>query len=58
MLPQPPLQPCSSPTEGAAAWSCAVLTYRITGRDYGGEALNAEAVGALQSAFVLPALVV
>lgn len=55
VLPQPPRQPCSSPTE-RDAWSCAVLAYRITGRDYRGEALHAETVGALQSAFVLPGL--
>lgn len=33
-----------------------MLTYKITEGDYRGEALHAEIMGALHSAFVLPAM--
>lgn len=47
----------NAPTKGeATVWSCTVLSYRITEGDYGGESLNAEIVGALQSSSVLPDL--
>lgn len=54
-----PCEVINAPTKvEAAAWSCTVLAYRITEEDYGGETLNAEIMGALQTAFVLPAMAV
>lgn len=56
-LPRQSHEVINAPTEGeAAVWSCTMLFYRITERDYGGESLNAEIVGALQSSSALPDL--
>lgn len=45
-----PREGTNVPTNGeATAWSCTVLAYTITEEDYGGETLNAEIMGALQS---------